>query len=59
MHPVVRAIGKMLRVVGISSPEDCEANAGSKPGPEIAAEPPLWRNAAKMPPVDGDDSVSG
>jgi hypothetical protein len=37
MHPVVRAIGKVLRLVGISSPEDAQKK------PEVAAELPSWR----------------
>ena len=39
MHPVVRAIGKVLRLVGISSPEDAAAK------PKSAADPPSWRDA--------------
>jgi hypothetical protein len=43
MHPVVRALGKILRLVGISSPEDAEAKR------ETAGGPPSWRNAAPKP----------
>jgi hypothetical protein len=37
MHPVVRALGKVLRLVGISSPEDAEAKR------ETTGGPPSWR----------------
>jgi hypothetical protein len=37
MNPVVRALGKVLRLVGISSPEDTEAKRN--------APPPSWRTA--------------
>ena len=48
MNPVVRAIGKVLRLVGISSPED----SVSKPkGPEGA---PSWRNPSDAKPDDKD-----
>ena len=40
MHPAVRAIGKVLRLVGISSPEDSEAK------PNAVGGPPSWRNSA-------------
>jgi hypothetical protein len=40
MNPLVRAIGKVLRLVGISSPEDVAAKAK---GP---ADPPSWRDDA-------------
>ena len=40
MHPAVRAIGKVLRLVGISSPEDSEAK------PDVVGGPPSWRNPA-------------
>jgi hypothetical protein len=44
MNPVVRAMGKVLRLVGISSPED------SAPKVKTAADPPSWRDVqAKMP----------
>jgi len=42
MHPVVRVIGKVLRLVGISSPED------SLPKPKDASDPPSWRTAQKQ-----------
>jgi hypothetical protein len=38
MNPIVRALGKVLRLVGISSPED------ALPKPKTAADPPSWRN---------------
>ena len=40
MHPVVRALGKVLRLVGISSPEDALATR------EPVAGVPSWRTAA-------------
>jgi hypothetical protein len=44
MNPVVRALGKVLRLVGISSPEDAVPKA------KTAADPPSWRDAkAKQP----------
>jgi hypothetical protein len=47
MNPVVRALGKVLRLVGISSPED------SAPKPKSAADPPSWRNPPPTKPEDG------
>jgi len=44
MNPVVLAIGKVLRLVGISSPED------SAPKAKSAADPPNWRDAADKKP---------
>jgi hypothetical protein len=44
MNPVVRAIGKVLRLVGISSPED------AFPKPKTSADPPSWRNPAAEKP---------
>lgn len=46
MHPVVRAVGKMLRLVGISSPED------SAPKQKTAADPPSWKTTPKKPRKD-------
>ena len=40
MHPIVRALGKVLRLVGISSPEDAEAKK------DVAGGPPSWRKTA-------------
>jgi hypothetical protein len=37
MHPLVRVVGKMLRLIGISSPED------SIPKTAAASDPPSWR----------------
>ena len=42
MHPVVRVIGKVLRLVGISSPED------ALPKLKDASDPPSWRTAPKQ-----------
>ncbi len=42
MHPAIRALGKVLRLVGISSPEDAVAK------PEEANGPPSWRRPAKV-----------
>jgi hypothetical protein len=42
MHPIVRVIGKVLRLVGISSPED------SLPKPKDASDPPSWRTTSKQ-----------
>jgi hypothetical protein len=46
MKPVVRALGKILRLVGISSPED----ALSKP--KTKKDPPSWRDAKPTKPRD-------
>ncbi len=37
MHPVVRALGKVLQLVGISSPEDAQAKQPTEAGL------PSWR----------------
>jgi hypothetical protein len=44
MNTFVRAIGKVLRLVGISSPEDL-------PRPKTSADPPSWRDPS--PPKSG------
>jgi hypothetical protein len=44
MNPLVRAIGKILRLVGISSPEDL-------PKPKPSTAPPSWRDP--QPPKPG------
>jgi hypothetical protein len=44
MNPVVRTIGRILRLVGISSPEDL-------PPKEKAPGPPSWRD--REPPKPG------
>ncbi len=53
MNPVVRFLGKMLRLVGISSPEDTQN------GPKAPKGAPSWRNASRPesppPPVDHGD----
>jgi len=38
MNPIVRIFGKVLRLVGISSPED------ALPKERTAADPPSWRS---------------
>jgi hypothetical protein len=43
MNPVVKALGRVLRLVGISSLEDSEPRA------KTAADPPSWRDAAQKP----------
>jgi hypothetical protein len=48
MHPAVRALGNLLRLVGISSPEDTELHPAA---PAKPAAPPSWRSApAPAPP---------
>jgi hypothetical protein len=47
MNPVVRALGKVLRLVGISSPEDAAAK------PKQTGGPPSWRDKAANKPEDG------
>jgi hypothetical protein len=46
MNPVVRALGKVLRLVGISSPEDAIAK------PKTAGDPPSWRDKQTAKPED-------
>ena len=46
MNPVVRAIGTVLRLVGISSPEDAAAK------PKTTGGPPSWRDAKAAKPED-------
>ena len=41
MNPIVRMIGKVLRMVGVSSPEDNVVK------PPSASDPPSWRRADK------------
>jgi hypothetical protein len=50
LNPIVRAIGKVLRLVGISSPED------ALPRVKSAADPPSWRDAA--PSAEGEAPAS-
>jgi len=52
MRPVVRVIGKVLRLVGISSPEDSVLK------PVTASDPPSWRRP-KLPPAKPEDSGDG
>jgi hypothetical protein len=47
MHPAVRALGNLLRLVGISSPEDTEPHRDAPPRP---AAPPSWRSSAAPAP---------
>jgi hypothetical protein len=42
MHPAIRALGKVLRLVGISSPDDALAKK------EEANGPPSWRRPSKV-----------
>jgi hypothetical protein len=46
MNPFVRAIGKVLRLVGISSPEDSAVK------PKSSSDPPSWRDS--KPPKSDD-----
>jgi hypothetical protein len=49
MKPVVRAIGTLLRLVGISSPED------SAPKPKATNDPPSWKDRTPQEKAgDGD-----
>lgn len=52
MNPVVRVIGKMLRMVGISSPED------NLPKPRTVADPPSWRDQTRPEPDDSEHHPS-
>lgn len=47
MNPFVRVIGKMLRMVGVSSPED------NLPKTRTKEDPPSWRDQTS---TNGDDS---
>jgi hypothetical protein len=47
MNPLVRAIGKVLRLVGISSPEDALPKAKS------ANDPPSWRERGQGETAQG------
>jgi hypothetical protein len=42
MNPLMRALGTVLRLVGISSPED------TRPKTKSSAEPPSWREPAEQ-----------
>jgi hypothetical protein len=42
MHPAVRALGTLLRLVGVSSPEDTATHPAEAAKP---AGPPSWRSA--------------
>ena len=46
MNAVVRAMGKVLRLVGISSPED------AAPKVKTAGDPPSWRDGLPDKPDD-------
>jgi hypothetical protein len=54
MGPFVRVIGKVLRLVGISSPEDTLTR------PASASDPPSWRTPKPVPqkPEDSQDGSS-
>jgi hypothetical protein len=46
MHPAVRVLGTLLRLVGISSPEDTEPHTAPQAAPQKpASAPPSWRSA--------------
>jgi hypothetical protein len=47
MNPVVRGLGKVLRLVGISSPEDAETKV------KTAKDPPSWKDARAEKPESG------
>jgi hypothetical protein len=49
MNPVVSAIGKVLRLVGISSPEDAVPKASA------ASDPPSWRKKTPVETVTAKD----
>jgi len=51
MRPIVRVIGKVLRLVGISSPED------SAPKPITVSDPPSWRTPAPIASDPGKSST--
>lgn len=51
MHPFVRAIGKVLRLVGISSPED------SLPRQQERSGPPSWREKAAAEAATANQDV--
>jgi hypothetical protein len=53
MNPVVRAIGMVLRLVGISSPED------ATPKPKSASDPPSWKDRAAQKVAAQDASKQG
>ena len=48
MNAVLRAMGKVLQLVGISSPED----AKPKPKLRTASDPPSWRDPQGKKPED-------
>ena len=50
MRPLVRVIGKVLRLVGISSPED------SLIKPATASDPPTWRRPNPSPGEQKDST---
>jgi hypothetical protein len=50
MHPVVRVLGRMLSLVGISSPADAAAKR------EAVDSPPSWRRPA--PPTQAEKTDS-
>jgi hypothetical protein len=52
MRPIVRIIGRVLRLVGISSPEDSVIK------PAAASDPPSWRKQ-NPPPTKPEDLKDG
>jgi hypothetical protein len=50
MHPVIRVLGRMLSLVGVSSPEDAAAKREAVDGP------PSWRKPAPPKRAETADS---
>jgi hypothetical protein len=53
MNPLVRVIGRVLRLVGISSPED------ALPKAKTTGDPPSWRDRLPNKPDDPSNEGSG
>ncbi len=52
MHPVIRALGRVLRLVGISSPEDAKAKQ------TVADGLPSWRKTSPGPSAPASEKAS-
>jgi hypothetical protein len=52
VHPVIRTFGRLLRLVGVSSPED------SAPKVKSANDPPSWRKADDEAQKSKEDTAS-